>query len=66
VIVDHGYGVRTHYGHNQENLVKRGEEVERGQAIATLGNTGRSTGPHLHYTVEVKGKAVNPLDYIFD
>ena len=66
VIVDHGYGVRTHYGHNQENLVKRGEEVERGQVLAKLGNTGRSTGPHVHYTVEVKGKAVNPLDYIFD
>ena len=66
VIVDHGYGVRTHYGHSQENLVKRGEEVERGQVLATLGNSGRSTGPHVHYTVEVKGKAVNPLDYIFD
>jgi len=66
VIIDHGYGVRTHYGHNQENLVKRGQEVERGQVIAKLGNTGRSTGPHVHYTVEVKGKAVNPLDYIFD
>ena len=66
VILDHGHGVRTHYGHGQENLVKRGEEVERGQVIAKLGNTGRSTGPHVHYTVEVKGKAVNPLDYIFD
>ena len=66
VIIDHGYGVRTHYGHSHEILVKRGQEVERGQVIATLGNTGRSTGPHVHYTVEVKGKAVNPLDYIFD
>nr|NIV49138.1 peptidoglycan DD-metalloendopeptidase family protein [Gammaproteobacteria bacterium] len=66
VIIDHGYGVRTHYGHNRESMVKRGEEVERGQVIATLGNSGRSTGPHLHYVVEVKGKAVNPLDYIFD
>ena len=66
VIVDHGYGVRTHYGHNQENLVKRGEAVERGQLIAKLGNSGRSTGPHVHYSVEVRGKAVNPLDYIFD
>ena len=66
VIIDHGYGVRTHYGHNRENLVKQGEKVERGQVIAKLGNTGRSTGPHVHYTVEVKGKAVNPLDYIFD
>jgi murein DD-endopeptidase MepM/ murein hydrolase activator NlpD len=66
VIIDHGYGVRTHYGHTDEILVKPGEEVERGQVIATLGNTGRSTGPHLHYTIEVKGKPVNPLNYIFD
>ena len=66
IIVDHGFGVRTHYGHNQELLVKKGEKVERGEKIATLGNSGRSTGPHLHYTVEVRGKAVNPLDYIFD
>ncbi len=66
VIIDHGYGVRTHYGHSQENLVKRGEKVDRGQVIAKLGNSGCSTGPHVHYTVEVKGKAVNPLDYIFD
>ena len=66
VIIDHGYGVRTHYGHNQDNLVERGEEVERGQVIAKLGNSGRSTGPHVHYSVEVTGKAVNPLDYIFD
>jgi murein DD-endopeptidase MepM/ murein hydrolase activator NlpD len=66
VILDHGHGIRTHYGHTQETLVKRGQEVERGQVIASLGNSGRSTGPHLHYSVEVKGKAMNPLDYIFD
>jgi murein DD-endopeptidase MepM/ murein hydrolase activator NlpD len=66
VIIDHGHGIRTHYGHNAEVFVKRGQKVERGQVIATLGNSGRSTGPHLHYTVEVAGKAVNPLDYIFD
>lgn len=66
VILDHGHGIRTHYGHNHELFVKRGEKVERGQKIASLGNSGRSTGPHLHYTVEVRGKAVNPLDYIFD
>ena len=66
VIIDHGWGVRTQYGHNKELLVKRGEQVERGQQIASLGNSGRSTGPHLHYVVEVNGKTRNPLDYIFD
>lgn len=66
VILDHGYGVRTFFGHNDEIFVKRGDEVERGWKIATLGNSGRSTGPHLHYVVEVNGKTRNPLDYIFD
>jgi murein DD-endopeptidase MepM/ murein hydrolase activator NlpD len=66
IIIDHGYGVRTQYGHGDALYVKTGESVQRGQRIATLGNSGRSTGPHLHYVVEVKGKAVNPLDYIFD
>jgi murein DD-endopeptidase MepM/ murein hydrolase activator NlpD len=66
LIIDHGYGVRTQYGHNDDLFVKSGETVQRGQRIASLGNSGRSTGPHLHYVVEVKGKAVNPLDYIFD
>ena len=66
LLIDHGFGIRTHYGHNDKILVKRGEVVERGQTIALLGNSGRSTGPHLHYTVEVNGKAVDPIDYIFD
>ena len=66
LIIDHGFGVRTHYGHNDALLVKRGQSVERGQVIAAMGSSGRSTGPHLHYSVEVKGKAQNPLDYIFD
>jgi len=66
IIIDHGYGVRTQYGHGDNLYVKIGETVQRGQRIAALGNSGRSTGPHLHYVVEVKGKAVNPLDYIFD
>ena len=66
LIIDHGYGVRTLYGHGDDLYVKNGDAVERGQRIATLGNSGRSTGPHLHYVVEVGGKAVNPLDYIFD
>lgn len=66
VVLDHGFGVKTVYGHTKEIHVSAGETVERGQEIAAIGSTGRSTGPHLHYVVEVAGKAVDPLDYIFD
>lgn len=66
LILDHGFGVKTIYGHTKEINVKPGESVERGQVIASVGSSGRSTGPHLHYVVEVKGKARDPLDYIFD
>jgi murein DD-endopeptidase MepM/ murein hydrolase activator NlpD len=66
LMIDHGFGIRTQYGHTQRVLVQPGAEVHRGEVIALLGNTGRSTGPHLHYVVEVNGKAVNPIDYIFD
>jgi biotin carboxyl carrier protein len=64
--VDHGYGVKTFYGHTEKIFVKVGEQVERGQQIASVGSTGRSTGPHLHYAVHVRGKPADPLDYIFD
>jgi murein DD-endopeptidase MepM/ murein hydrolase activator NlpD len=66
LVIDHGYGVRTYFGHTSEIEVRVGQEVERGQVIAKMGSTGRSTGPHLHYSVEVRGKARNPLDFIFD
>ncbi len=66
VILDHGYGVRTTFGHNQKLMVKRGQEVERGETIAALGSSGRSTGPHLHYGVQVDGRRVNPMNYILD
>ena len=66
LVIDHGFGVRTMYGHTLEIFVKPGETVERGQRIASIGSTGRSTGPHLHYVVEVNGVPRNPLDYIFD
>ena len=66
VVVDHGFGVRTLYGHNSEIFVEKGAKVDRGQILAAVGSSGRSTGPHLHYVVEVDGKARNPLDYIFD
>ncbi len=66
LVIDHGDGVRTLYGHNSDIHVDVGDEVVRGQQIASIGSTGRSTGPHLHYVVEVKGKAKDPLNYIFD
>ncbi len=66
VVIDHGYGVRTTYGHNDDTFVSPGEEVERGQRIASIGMSGRTTGPHLHYGVEVSGSPRNPLDYILE
>ena len=66
VVVEHGFGVRTLYGHAKEIHVKIGQELKRGDVLASVGNTGRSTGPHVHYVVEVNGKSRNPLDYIFD
>jgi len=66
IVIDHGHGVRTQYGHSDELRVKLGQRVERGEVIATMGSSGRSTGPHLHYVVEVLGKTKDPLDYIFD
>ncbi len=66
VIIDHGTGTRTWYGHLAEIHVERGERVVRGQQIAAVGSTGQSTGPHLHYVVEVGGKTVNPIDYVID
>jgi murein DD-endopeptidase MepM/ murein hydrolase activator NlpD len=66
LVLDHGFGVKTVYGHTKEILVATGDTVERGDEVAAIGSTGRSTGPHLHYVVEVKGKPRNPLDYIFD
>jgi murein DD-endopeptidase MepM/ murein hydrolase activator NlpD len=66
VIIDHGLGRVTKYGHLSCLEVKRGESVVRGQKIGRLGNTWRSTGPHLHYEVVINGKAVNPMDYLMD
>lgn len=64
IILDHGNGVQTLYGHNTQLLVSPGEYVTQGQVIGLLGNTGRSTGPHLHFEVRINGKRVNPLTYI--
>jgi murein DD-endopeptidase MepM/ murein hydrolase activator NlpD len=62
--VDHGNGIETVYAHNAENLVRRGDRVRRGQVIARVGNSGRSTGPHVHYAVVVDGRHLNPMDFI--
>ena len=66
VIVDHGLGKVTKYGHLSKIDVRNGDSVIRGQELGRLGNTGRSTGPHLHYEVVLNGKAVNPVDYLLD
>jgi murein DD-endopeptidase MepM/ murein hydrolase activator NlpD len=66
VTLDHGYGIRTTYGHLQRVLVQPGSRVARGQELATMGSSGLSTGPHVHYIVEVGGKRVDPLDYIVE
>ncbi len=66
LIIDHGYGYRTLYSHIHEFKVKRGQEVKRGQLIATVGNTGKSTAPHLHYEVQKDRKTVDPIHYFFN
>ncbi len=64
VILRHGNGYETVFGHLNKRLVKRGERVQRGQVVGLMGNTGRSTGPHLHYEVRYKGKPINPKKYL--
>lgn len=66
VYMAHGFGVGTRYGHLSKISVEPGQEIRRGDVIGEVGNTGRSTGYHLHYEVHVDGKAVNPLAYILD
>jgi len=64
IIIDHGDGVQTLYGHNSHLSVERGDRVTKGQVIGSVGSTGRSTGPHIHFEVRIDGNRVNPLQYL--
>ena len=66
VEIDHGFGYRTIYAHLSKAMVKRGEMIKRGQVIAKSGNSGLSSGPHLHYEVHHNGISVDPTDFFFD
>ena len=63
IVIDHGFGYKTRYAHLKTVLVTEGMKIKRGECIAESGNTGKSTGPHLHYEVMYKGKYVNPVNY---
>ena len=65
VILDHGFGYETLYAHLYKSLVRKGQRVRRSDIIALVGNTGKSTGPHLHYEVRLNGKPVDPRNYYF-
>ena len=65
VILDHGFGYETLYAHLYKSLVRKGQKVRRSDIIALVGNTGKSTGPHLHYEVRLNGKPIDPRNYYF-
>ena len=66
IIIDHGYGYKTLYAHLDKIEVKKGQRIKKGEKIGTVGNTGTSTAPHLHYEVRYKGSTVNPIHYCMD
>ena len=66
VVIDHGHGYKTVYAHLEKFTVKKGQKVTRGETIGTVGNSGMSFAPHLHYEVHKNGKPVNPINYYFN
>ncbi len=66
VEIAHGFGIRTLYAHLEATRVAEGQRIRRGDLVGIVGSTGRSTGPHLHYEVQVGGRPVNPLDYVLN
>jgi murein DD-endopeptidase MepM/ murein hydrolase activator NlpD len=64
VVVDHGYGITTRYGHLSRIDAQVGDRVHRGKQVGAVGSTGRSTGPHLHYEVRLQDRPVNPINYL--
>jgi murein DD-endopeptidase MepM/ murein hydrolase activator NlpD len=66
MVINHGHGMVTRYGHLKDYVKKKGDKVERGDTIGLLGSTGRSTGPHVHYEVRLNGVPVNPKKYILN
>ena len=65
IVINHGNGVETYYGHCSKLFAKEGQKVEQGEIIATVGNTGNSTGPHLHLEIRLNGVAYNPQNYLY-
>ena len=66
VMIAHGFGIVSRYGHNAENLVQPGQRISRGDQVATVGMSGRTTGPHLHYEIIINGTAVDPSKFILN
>jgi murein DD-endopeptidase MepM/ murein hydrolase activator NlpD len=66
IVISHGFGISSRYNHLSQFFVKPGQKVKRGDKVAEVGTTGKSTGPHLHYEVRVNGIPVNPVRYILN